>query len=648
MQKHITIGVAGHVDHGKTSLVKALTGIDTDRLQEEKRRGLSIDSGVAIMDSVSGSSVALVDVPGHVDFLKNTIRGLSCVDAAILVVAADDGIMPQTTEHLEMLRFFGADTGVVVLTKADLVDEETLELAELEIREMLEGSHLEHAPVIPFSTIDHRGFDRIVEQIAHLAMTAPGKDPEGPFRFWIDRVKGFAGFGTVVSGTVLSGTLKENEPVQVLPSGMESRARSLECHHRKLGQLRAGQRGGINLHKVRVDDVQRGMLLAEPGVITPGFLLNVEIRLLQNALKPLKNRQRIKLCLGTSINNAMVVLMEKDVLLPGERGLAQLRVMRPLAGAPADPFVFSPLNHQSIIGGGKVLEVPKEKFRQAKASGLIPCLTALAGRNLSEYLTHRLKLGRDELIRADHLSRDTGFPAAEVQKEINARLRNGELLSFSNRGVFPASRFKALKNLTLGMVQTLLRENPLKRAVSFEEIRSKLAPFLDDSPFQRIIAELVGEKKLIKEEGGFNLPRRSAGLSEEQEALISMLLDYAGKSGLVPVGAGSFCKLHAGLYNKNEVQRLLDYLHAQGRLCRLNNRRFLTPQAVELIMRRVKTLIDKNGVLTVADCKEVLGYGRSVGISVFEYLDSVDFTVRDGDVRRLKQSREKHSATAFQ
>jgi len=640
MQKHITIGIAGHVDHGKTSLVKVLTGIDTDRLQEEKRRGLSIDSGIAPMELSSGTKVALVDVPGHISFLKNTVRGLCGVDAAVLVVAADDGIMPQTIEHLEVLRFFGAKTSLVVLTKADLVDDETLELAELEVREMLEGIHSEPIPVIPFSTMDHRGLDGIKAEIEGMADTVPGKDPQAPFRCWIDRIKGFAGFGTVVSGTVFSGTIRENDPIQILPSGTQSRARSLESHHAKQSLLLAGQRAGINLHKVGVDEVSRGMLLSEPGVITPGFLLNVRIRMLPGAGAPIKNRQKVKLYLGTSITNVMVVLIGEKTLAPGQDVLAQLRLMRPLGVLPGDHFVMAPLNVQSIIGGGTVLETPKEKYRPAKTSRLVPRLEALKARDLPEFMNRVFELERDDkLIRAEDIAFKTGFRLEEVKSDLEERLTKGELLSFGSQGVFPRSRFKSLKHLAIKTLEGIFTEDPLKKTASYNEIRNKLAPSLDDLPFRRILDQLSNEGKLVRKDGGFMIPNRSAGISEEQENLISMLLEYARQSDLVPIGAGSFCKLHRGRYNKNEVQRLLDHLHVQERMIRLNNRRFMLPETMARIRTRVKSLIERKGVLKISDCKEVFGYGRTVGIPVLEYLDSTGFTVWDGEQRRLGQEK---------
>lgn len=636
MEKHITIGIAGHVDHGKTSLVKALTGVDTDRLREEKRRSLSIEPGIAPMGLSSGGTVAFVDVPGHTDFMKNTIRGLSSVDAAILVVAADDGVMPQTSEHIEILRFFGVKTGFVVLSKADLVDEETLELAGLELRELLEGGFLEHSPIIPFSAIDGRGLGEVRTEVEGLVEALPGKDLQAPFRLWVDQIKSFPGFGTVVSGTAVSGKLAVNDPVKILPSGIETRARSLESHHHKINQVEAGQRAGVNLHKVSANEVSRGMVLTEPGIIISSFLLNVDIKTSSSAGGLIKNRQKVKLYLGTSVTNALVVLMDKESLGPGEEGLAQLRLMKPLAALPGDPFVMCLLNIPSIIGGGRVLEISREKYRAAKAYRIVPCLKAIQAGDVKRFMDYLLRMERNDLLEADVLMRSFALPSSETRAELEARVRNGELLCFGTRGMFPRARFQSLKGQAPKTAADILSENPLKQGATPEEIKNKLSPALDDMPFQRILSELCNEGKLLKLDGGFRVPKLSVKLSEDRERLIGMLLDYAKESGFVPFSADTFWKIHRRQHNKNEIQRLLDYLHVQGRLIRLNNRRFMHPQAMEEIKSRVKEVIMRKGVFTIPDCKEVMGYGRTVGVPVLEYLDSIGFTRREEDTRTLR------------
>ncbi len=635
MSEFITVGIAGHVDHGKTALVQCLTGIDTDRLKEEKRRGLSIESGIAPLELPSEAQIALVDVPGHTDFLKNTIRGLSSVDMAILVVAADDGVMPQTLEHLEILNFLKAKSGFIVLSKADLVDDETLELAEFEIRDVISGTFLEEKPVLHFSAIDQRGLEDIRLNIEMESQNVARKNLDAPFRLWVDQVRSFMGFGTVATGTILSGIVRRDEFIQLLPSEKETRARFLEVHHQKIAKAVAGQRVGINLHRVPLNEVRRGMVLAKQGTASPSYLLNVELHLLKSALKPIRNRQRVKLYLGTSVTNAMVVLMQKERLEPGEKGLVQFRLMKPVAALPGDPFVVSVLNIPAIIGGGQVLEIPWEKYREAKALTILPYLKALQEGNLKTVIEYLFTSNLNRLVTAGELARDTGFSLTELEAEIRARVKSGELLSFEGRGFFPKTHYQTLKKQLPEVVEKILTQDPLKMTVSGEEIKKHLATSLDEVPFQRMLAELCNEGNLTKIDGGFQIRNLSVKLSDEREKLITLLLDYAEGSGFVPFSAHTFWKLNKRKHNVNEIQRLLDYLHTKKRLIRLNNRRFFSPQDMEQIKERVRHVIKKNGRLTIGDCKEVLGYGRTVGVPVFEYLDSIGFTRRQGNERVL-------------
>lgn len=636
VEKYVTIGIAGHVDHGKTSLVKCLTGTDTDRLQEEKRRGLSIESGIAQFKSNgSNMQMAFVDVPGHTDFLKNTIRGLSGVDMAILVVAADDGLMPQTLAHLHILNFFEVKNGFIVLSKCDLADDEILYLAELEIREALEGTFLDEKPIIPFSAIDKKGLREIEKCIMETAREIQIKESSLPFRLWIDQVKSFAGIGTVVTGTIQSGTLNQGDTLHLLPAGIETRARLLEMHHDKADEAVAGQRVGINIPKVPVKDVKRGMVLSVPAAVHPTYLLNVEIRLLENAGKPVKNRQRVKLYLGTSVTNAMIVFMEQEHLYPGEKGFAQVRLMKSVPALPGDPFVIGILNIQTVIGGGRVLQICREKIRRNNAGATCSLMKAVHENDIRAFVTHIFKLNPSTLRTSKKLARYFFVGEAAIEKEILKGVRSGEILLFEGQGFFEKKQYQVLKKQVPPVVKKILTDNPLKVKASYEEIKDRLSPRLNDAPFQRMIAELLNEKKIIKSGGGFQVPNYTANLSNDREKLIVLLEDYAQTSWLVPFSAHTFWTLHKMTCSLNEVQRVLDYLHTQKRLIRLNNRRFITHDAMAVIKERVKDLIRLKGGLTIEDGKELLGYGRTVGIPVFEYLDSIKFTRRKNDMRVL-------------
>jgi len=637
MEKHITIGVAGHVDHGKSALVRCLTGIDTDRLQEEKRRGLSIESGVAPLRLPSGIQVAMVDVPGQRVFLKNTIRGLICVDMAILVVAADDGVMPGTLEHLNTLNFLKVKSGLIVLSKADLVDDETLELGKLEIMDQVKGTFLERKPIIPCSTIDRRGMNEIQLNIEKQVKIIAGKNQHAPFRLWIDQTRSFTGFGTVVSGTILSGTIRRYDIVHLLPSKKELRVRFLEVHHQKAQQAVAGQRAGINLHNISLNDIKRGMVLAEPGTEGSSLFFNAQLKVLYNAPWPVKNYSKIRLYLGTSVTQALVVIMGKKQLQPGESGLVQFRLIKPVPAMQGDLFVICPLNLHVVTGGGIVLEIPLEKYRAARTATTIPYLKAIQNGNLKLVIDYFFDRYGTSCVTAADIARDTGFQKNEVEAEIRARVKNGEVLYFEGSGFFGENRYEALKERLMKIIEKILSENPFQLTVIPDEIKTRLSSSIDGFLFQRMLAELCREEKLIKTDGGFKIRNLSVKFSKEQEGLITLLLEYAQNLGIVPFRADMFWKFHKKKFNKNEIQRLLDFLHNQKRLIRFSNDRFLTPQAMEQIKDGVKKVIMQKGRLTLADSKEILGYGRTVGIPVLEYLDVIGFTRRQENERVLKR-----------
>ncbi len=634
-EKHITAGIAGHVDHGKSTLVHCLTGIDTNRLKEEKKRRLSIASGIAQLKTSSGIQIALVDVPGHTDFLKNTIRGLSCVDMAILIVAADDGVMPQTYEHLSILNFFGVKNGLIVLSKADLVDKETLEMAELEIRSEVEGTFLEEKPIMPFSAYNQKGLQDIKSNIEKEANKIAWKNSVSPFRLFIDQVWSFTGLGTVVSGTVLSGTIRKDDPLILLPSEKKTRARFLEVHHQKVSHAFAGQRLGINLHKLPLNEVKRGMVLAKPETVSSNHFFNAELSLLHSSPKSIENRQRVKLYIGTSVTNALIVIINKKKIRPGQRGLVQFRLIKRMAALPRDPFVICPLNFNNVIGGGKILEIATEKFRAVKAEKTIPYIMALQQSDLKAVIDLFFKRNPTRPVTEIEISQNTGFPIKEIEKAIKSKLENGNLYYFEDRGFFGKTHYNALKNKLLEIIKNILLQNPLKKIAISGEIKNLLSPSLDEVIFQRMLEELCREGKIVRSNGGFNIPNLSVSLSKEHEKLINMLLDFARDMNFVHFSANTFWKFHQRKFNENLIQKLLNYLHTQKKLIRLKNRRFLTPQAMKQIREKVKQVIIKKGSLTLADSKDILGYGRSGGVPVLEYLDEIGFTRRDGDGRVL-------------
>jgi selenocysteine-specific elongation factor len=619
------------VDHGKTTLVRALTGIDTDRKPEEKARGLSIEAGVAPLNLPGGGCAALIDVPGHTDFLKNAIRGLSSVDLAVLVVAADDGVMPHTRQHLDILSFFKAASGLVVLTKTDRVDEETLDLAELEVNEMLAGTFLEGCPIFRFSAKRPESGAAIMQGLEEKLRRLPGKQNHRPFRLWVDQVKSIPGHGTVVSGTIVSGGIRCHDEIEIQPAGTISRARSLESHAQPVSQAGTGQRVGINLHRVPLKDVRRGMSLGMPGTIRPVFMLNAEIRVLPTARKAIKNREKVKIYLGTSVTRAVAVLMQGQQLEAGRTGFVQLRLAEPVAALPGDPLVISPMNVNMVIAGGHVMETPKEKYRAAKSGVVLSLLTALRKADTEAYVETLTDYRKGDTINARDLSVKTGLPQTAFERTINSKVQKGELFYIKGHGAVKKSYLSDLRRQFKAVMEAAFEKDPMKKNVSLPEIAEHLAHRTTD-PVLKITAEaLCRDRRIVCSDGGYRLAGARPQPDAHHEFQVSFLLEYVKKSGLTPIGPNYFWKLHRSQYNREKVHRLFKYLLLENRLIRLNDNRFLSLDALEEIKKRVARAIHEKGFVSLRDCKELFGYGRSGGAHVLDYLNQIGFTERRGD-----------------
>jgi selenocysteine-specific elongation factor len=636
MQSAYTIGVAGHVDHGKTTLVRALTGIDTDRKAEEKRRGLSIEAGVAELALPSGRRAALVDVPGHTDFLKNTIRGLNSVDLALLVVAADDGVMPQTREHLEILKFFKTAAGLAVLSKTDLVDEETLALAEMELSELLEDTFQAPCPILTFSRKRPELGVKILTHIDGALGALTAKSKNAPFRLWIDQVKSIRGHGTVVSGTVTSGRIQVDDEVELHPADVTTRVRSLEAHASAVGEAFAGQRVGLNLHRLPLRTVRRGMCLAAPGTIAPTFLLNVKISALRSVYGGIKDRQKVKVYLGAAVANALVVLMRGERLSPGETVLAQLRLTRPVAARPRDPFVVTPLNRNSVVAGGHILEIPKRKFRSANAKATLPLLRALQHKDVDAYVQGVFDTTADRLVSAAQLAAKTGLPRLDFERRISAKVHKGEWIYVKGHGAIAKNQLDGFVNKFDTTVGMIFRHAPMKKHVMLAEVAEHLGGRVDRALVHVAADTLCENGALVRFEGGLRPAGYVPQLNATDDAQVALVLDFMQAAGLTPISPQFFWRQQRPPYNKAKAIKLFHYLNIQDHLIRLNGNRFLSAAAMVEIKQRVSEAIQKKGYITIGDCKALFGYGRSAGAHVLDYLNQIGFTVRREDKHYLK------------
>jgi selenocysteine-specific elongation factor len=516
------------------------------------------------------------------------------------------------------------------------VDQETISIAESEIRETVENSFLNGKPIVQFSANDQRGIDQIINVAESESERIAGKRRHSPFRLWIDQVRSFSGFGTVVSGTVFSGQITHNDTVQILPSGKDAKVRFLEVHHERVSRAVAGQRVGVNIQGISVQEVNAGMALVAPGAYMPAGMLNAKLSILQRVRAPLVNQQRVNLYIGTQCVKALVVIMEQDRLRPGdETGLVQFRLQEPLPVLPGDPYVISGLNSVGIMGGGNILETTREKFRAVKKEKDVSYLRALGEKDVSKVTELFLLKYANRPVSAEEIA-SSGLPIEKIEAEVKSGVKTRKLIVLEGRGYFPRNDYETLIARLMDVTKEILEENSYKMVVKANEIRYRLDPALDESLFERMLRDLCAEGKLLRCDGGYQVPTLVGKLSPNKKQLIEKLKEFAASQGYSSFSAGTFYKLHGEDIQWRDVQKALDYLHAQKKIVRLNDGRYLTCEALQEIGEKVRTLIQRKGSLTIKDATEILGYGRFRTVPVLDYLDTIGLTRRIGDGRVLK------------
>ncbi|NLW17263.1 MAG: selenocysteine-specific translation elongation factor, partial [Firmicutes bacterium] len=496
--KHVIIGTAGHIDHGKSSLIRALTNIETDRLKEEKARGITIELGFAYFDLPSGRRAGIVDVPGHERFIKNMLAGASGIDIVILVVAADEGVMPQTKEHLNILSLLQTQTGIVAVTKIDMVDPEWLELMIDDIASQLQGTFLENAPIIPVSAVTREGIPQLVDKIDELTAQVKSRDDHLPFRYPIDRVFSITGFGTVVTGTLISGQVRVGDKVEIYPQKLETRVRSLQVHGQQVETAYAGQRVAMNLAGVQVSDLERGNVLAAPGLLRTTLMLDVRLELLPDAEKPLANRDRLRLYTGTSEVLCRAVLLDTDYLFPGESALVQLRLEEPVAVMTGDRFVVRTYSPMYTVGGGTILDAHPKKRRRFRAEGLQELKLRESGGDL-QILNQTLLNYSEQFPAETELFRLTGRPAEQMSEALE-RLQEEDLaLSVVADGITHYLHAEHLQQLAERAREAVLayhKRFPLRPGMPKEELRSRISRQANPKLFNSLITLITNEADL--------------------------------------------------------------------------------------------------------------------------------------------------------
>lgn len=639
MPRDLILGTAGHIDHGKTSLVKALTGIDCDRLPEEKARGITIDIGFAILD-LGDFRLGIVDVPGHERFIKNMLAGATGIDLAVLVVAADDSVMPQTREHLEILRLLGLRHGVIALTKCDLVDETTREVVSLEVRELVRGTFLENAPLIQTSAHKGEGIAELKDALRAACQRVEERTTTAEwFRLAIDRSFVVQGHGTIVTGSVTSGTVKVGDEVEWQPRGERVRVRSLQSHDQAVEEVHRGMRAAINLAGVAHEDVVRGQELATPGFLIPSRVLTIRVHCLADARRPLKHRLPVRFHVGTAEIMGTLSLLDCDAVEPGGWGLAQIFLEEPATATWGQPFVIRGSSATWTLGGGQVLQPAAKKVRRRHLESLERIERLWIGNPEERALTVAWFGGFSgftlaDLVRGANLSPESA--SALIQKLTDEGKLVAIVSSPTRQTLLHADLVKELDQRILQVVDRLHEQFPLMSSHDRQRVQSQLDYVGDDALVHAATNRLLQQKRLVGDLRRIARADFKPKLSNNLRKLKDKLVAAYQEARFQPPEPTTFASQAGG--NAANLADLFEVCVAEGLLVRAGPDLYLHADADADMRRLVSEKLAAGNGLTVAEIRDLLGTTRKFAVPLCEYLDRVGVTIRDGDLRILPQA----------
>ena len=633
--KSVIVGTAGHIDHGKTTLVKALTGIDADRLEEEKRRGITIDLGFANLELASNSGEKLrlgfVDVPGHERFVRNMLAGVGGIDVVLFVIAADEGVKPQTREHFEICRLLNIPRGIVALTKSDAVEADMLDVVRLEVEEFLRGSFLDasRTPMVPLSAVRGDGIEELKQELARLASEVSVKDSTTLTRLPIDRAFVMKGFGTVVTGTLIGGTIRRDEELELHPGRKRVRARGIQVHGAATDQARAGERTAINLAGVAAEELARGVMLTQPGTLEPTGRIDVRLQLLPDA-KPLKHLARVHLHCFASETIAQVRLLQAKELRPGGTGLAQLRPADPLLVVPGDRFIIRQFSPVLTIGGGVVLDSFPIRHTGKNATDAAMFLSQFEGADFTEALALRIeRRGPDGLTRTDAV-KELGRAPASIESDLRTLIESGRMLPAGELLVAKSAALKAAKAF-LASLEEFHKKNPLVGGISKEALRERLG--FREELFTFLVTQLAAGKKIETQGEQMRLYGRGVAMSDEEERARKTIEQAFSSAGLkVPLLKDVLASLSI---DRVRSQKIMTLLLREGVLVKLADELVFHRTALEQLRKMVASEKSKTPKIDVGRFKDLAGVTRKHAIPLLEYLDRERITRRVGDMREI-------------
>jgi selenocysteine-specific elongation factor len=631
---HVIVGTAGHIDHGKTALVKALTGIDADRLKEEKERGITIDIGFAHLALDAKTTIGFIDVPGHERFIKNMLAGVGGIDMVMLVIAADESVMPQTREHLDICSLLHIKQGLTVLTKIDKVDREMADVAEMEVREFLNGSFLQNAPILRVSSYTREGIPELIETLRKFVGKIGPKNADDIFRLPVDRCFTMKGFGTVTTGTLIAGHIRKEEEVEIFPSQRTARVRGIQVHGRMADEARAGQRTALNLQGIDVADVERGMIITVPRTFKPTSMFDCHLELLGSAPNAIESRKRIRFHVGTAELMGYAVLLGQDRLMPGESGYVQIRLEEPTFALPGDRFIIRQYSPMITIGGGEILDATPEKHRRSDKTVLEKLEVFKDGSTDDRVMAVTAESGL-AAVDLSQVAARLGLVPARVKERISVLANDGRVrvLSENPLTIVSAKAFKDAADVAAISIKRFHEANPLVKGMGREELKARLFGDASNLLFQAVLDKLVADKKIALAQDIIHEFGRKVTLNADEERMRTQLTERFRALGLQVPSPNEL--IDSLKLNRITAGKIIQLMVKENALVKISDDMFVARPALEKLIADVKALKSRTPKLGVGEFKDLTGVTRKYAIPLLEYLDRQRVTRRVGDERMI-------------
>ena len=628
--KNIIIGTAGHIDHGKTTLIKALTGRNTDRWEEEQRRGITIDLGFTYFDLPSGDRAGIIDVPGHERFINNMVAGVVGMDLVLLVIAADEGIMPQTKEHMDILNLLGIEKSIIVLNKCDLVDEEWLELVEEEVKEELHGTFLEHAPVVKVSAATGEGLDSLIDTIVHMTSDeVVSKDVQTIPRLPIDRAFTLSGFGTIITGTLVSGTITKEDTLEMYPIGKECKIRSIQVHGQDKNECYAGQRVAINLSNVKKKEIKRGCVLAPPNSMKNTDLLDVKLQILDSSMRILTNHTRLHFFTGTSEILCRAVLLDKEEIGPGESGYVQLRLEEEIAVRRGDKFVVRFYSPMETIGGGVILE-PNPGVKRRFREEVIEELKRKESGSTADVIELHVKEHKDTLITMTELAKLTALSVEEVQEDVKELEEQGLVCVFPMRKdtyVWHTDSKRAAGQLLNQALKNYEDKYPYRYGMKKAEVQVTHFPKIKPNVFDKIIEKLIDEGHLKRVEEFLCTPEYEVRKDEIYGKVSKVLIDTFAKAKYDFV---RYSEIDFKGISRDIADDILNILLEEQKIVKVTDDMYTLSEYMQHAKELIQEKLQENPVITIAQVRDIFETSRKSAKPILEYMDGIKVTKKTG------------------